>query len=325
MRRPAAIAAWLFWFPLLAAPAGCSWFGLRDGHCPVPTPEQAAMTQEINERAQGAIDRGEYELARLDLQQLVAANPKSAQPLQRLGSVLELEGRLADAEKCFRCALSLDHDYVQALIGLGEVEALKGDSASALRRFETAIEIDPHRPDSHIALGRLLEAIGKTDQALTEYFRALEFDANNPDVILRIAAIQLARSQPDQALSRLDQAVELAASNGAARALRGQAYLALRQYPQAAADFKAAASRLTNRPDVYYNLALALEGDHKLTDARRAAAEALRLAPGHPGARQLSQRLALVPESAGNVRNLPRASARTNRRSPTEAPADAAK
>jgi tetratricopeptide (TPR) repeat protein len=315
----------VFLFPLLAAPAGCGWFGLRRGGDTVPTPAQAAAAQQINERAQEAIDRGDYEQARLELLQLAAFNPKSAQPLQRLGSLLEHEGRLADAERCFRCALKLDPDYVQALIGLGDVEARKGDAASALKRFETAIEIDPHRPDSHIALGRLLEIIGQTDQALAEYFRALEFDTNNPDVIVRIAAIQIARAQPDQALARLDQAVELAGSNAEARDLRGQAYLALKQVPQAIADFRAALSRLTDRPDIYYHLALALEADHKPAAALQAAGRALRFAPNHPGALQLSQRLALATKLPGSPGASTGARGRAELHSPAEAPAEPAR
>jgi tetratricopeptide (TPR) repeat protein len=325
MRRLAVITAWVCVFPLLAAGAGCSWFGLRHGSDRVPTPEEAIETQQINERAQRAIDRRDYDQARQELLQLAAINPKSPQPLQRLGTVFELQGRLADAERCFRCALQLDPNYVQALIGLGEVEARLGNSASALKLFETAIEIDPHRPDSHIALGRLLESIGQPDQSLAEYFRALEFDANNPDVILRIAAIQLGRSQPDQALARLDQAVELAANNGEARDLRGLAYLALRQIPQAVAEFRTAVRLMPHRPDAYYHLALALEADHRPADALRTAGDALQLAPGHRGARELSQRLGLAKKpdvTPGTARSTIRRAAPV---SPIEAVAEPAK
>jgi tetratricopeptide (TPR) repeat protein len=287
------MAAWVLTSGLaLATTAGCNGLHLRgrDAHRP-PPPEQVERIQQISERAQAAIDRGDYEQARVDLVQLVAQEPDSPEALQRLGTVLMLEGRLDEAEGCFHAALARDHDYVEAMLGLGQVEALRGDAATALKRFETAISIDPRRPKAYYLLGRAREAAGQTNEALAAYFRAVEFDANDAPSIVRIAAIQLARNQPDQSLSRLDQAIELAPVDGEAHALRGLAHWKLHHIPEAIADLRAAPQRLPDRPDVYYNLALALEADHKRADARSAAEQALRLAPTDSAVRQLSERL----------------------------------
>ncbi len=239
----------------------------------------------------------------------------SAEAQQRLGMVLQLEGRLPEAEACFRAALQRDPDYVEALIGLGQVEALRGDVASALKHFETAIEIDPHRPKAHFSLGRLARIAGE--------------DRRRPGGILprpgssnRTTPRSACASRPFNwcGISRirrcrdLTSVVELAPDNGEARDLRGRAHLALRHFPQAIEDFRAAASRFPNRADIYYHLALALEADHKPADALRAAEQALRLAPDFADARGLSQRLALAVAPNGKAR--PRAKV-----AGTEAPA----
>ena len=276
----------------LASTAGCGGLGVRGRDSrPQKTTEQLERIQQISERAQAAIDRGELEPARTDLMELVNREPESAEALQRLGTVLQLQGRRDEAEACYRGALARDHDYVEALIGLGDVEAERGNSASALKRYETAIEIDPRRPKAHYSTGRILEAMGQTNQALAAYFRALEFDQNSSEVILRIAAIQLAREQADQALSRLDQVVELSPNNGEARELRGLAHWKLHHVQEAIADFRAAAERLPGRPDVFYHLALALEADNKKTEALRAVQQAVQLAPADASVRDLSERL----------------------------------
>jgi tetratricopeptide (TPR) repeat protein len=299
MRHLAVIARWGLLAWVIAAQAGCTWFGLRhDADRTRPSPQEAAQIQQLSEDAQGAIDRGDYERARVDLLQLATQTPESAEALQRLGGVFLLEQRPADAEACFRSALKCDPDYVLALIGLGEAEAQRGDLASALKRFEAAIEIDPYRSHAHFCKGRLLEAMGQPDQALAEYFRALEFDSNNPETSLRIAAIQLARNQPDQALARLDQVVELAPENAEARHFRGQAYLALRHVPQAIDDLRFAAARMPSEPQLFYELAHAYEAAQQPAEALRAAQQALRLAPNDPNARGLTQRLALTPSLA---------------------------
>jgi len=292
MRRGASIAIRCLSLSLLAASAGCGWTGARRGHPQnPPTAEQAARTQQISERAQAAIDRGDLEQARMELLQLVAQTPGSAEAHQRLGKVLQLQGRLNEAETCFRRALELDPDYVGALIGLGTIEAAKGDSQSAFKRFDMAVEIEPHDAEAHFACARQLETMGRADEALAAYFRTLEFNPLHPEVSQRIGAIQLARNQPDLALARLEQAVDLAPENGEVRLLHGRAHLMIGHTPQAIADFRAAARNLPNRADVYYFLALALDAAHQPADALKAAEQALRLAPDYADARGLSQRL----------------------------------
>ena len=154
-----------------------------------------------------------------------------------------------------------------------------------------AVEIEPHDAEAHFAQAQVLEAMNRTDQALAAYFRTLEFNPLHPQASLRIGAIQLARNQPDQALARLEQAVDLAPEDGEVRFLRGRAYLALRHIPEAVADFRAAARHLADRPDVHYQLALALEAANQPADALKAAEQALRLAPDYADARDLTQKL----------------------------------
>jgi tetratricopeptide (TPR) repeat protein len=292
MRRGAMIGIWCVLALLLSTSTGCTWSSTRRGKPQaLPTPEQADRAQKISEQAQEAIDRGDLEQAKIQMLQLVAQTPRSAEAHQRLGKVLLRQGRLNEGEACYRRALELDPDYVGALIGLGNIEAARGDLASALRRYEVAVEIEPHDAEAHFARGQVLEAMNRTDQALAAYFRALEFNPLHAQASLHIGTIQLARNQPDQALARLEQAVDLAPEDGEVRLLRGKAYLALRHTAEAVADFRAAATRLANRPDVYYQLALALDAANEPADALKAAEQALRLAPDYADARDLTQKL----------------------------------
>lgn len=292
MRRGALVGACLVCVFLLPACAGCNWTATRGGKPQaLPTPERAAASQRISERAQEAVDRGDLEQAKVELLQLVAQMPRSAEAHQRLGKVLHLQGRMNEAETCFLRANELDPDYVGALIGLGRIEAARGDFPSALRRYDAAVEIEPHDSEAHFARAEVLESMNRTDQALAAYFRALENNPLHPRASLRIGAIQLARDQPDQALARLEQAVDLSPEDGEAQFLRGRAYLALRHLPEAIADLRAAARHLDNRPDVYYQLALALQAANQPGDALQAAEHALRLAPDYADARDLTQKL----------------------------------
>src|SRR5690349_8637528 len=107
MRRRAVLAAWVLSVGLaLALAAGCSRLNLRRDDSRPATPQQAERRQQISERAQAAVDRGDFEAARSDLTQLVAEEPDSPEALQRLGTVLMLEGRPTEAESYFHAALA---------------------------------------------------------------------------------------------------------------------------------------------------------------------------------------------------------------------------
>ena len=110
---------------------------------------------------------------------------------------------------------------------------------------------------------------------------------NDPDVPQRFDC----DTQADQALARLDMVIERLPDDPEARFRRGQAYLALKQYPEALADLALAAEKLPARPDVLYTLALAHEGQDNRPGALRIAERALRLAPESTDVRVLTERL----------------------------------
>jgi len=211
MRRGALIAVFGLALGLLPGVSGCSWPGARRGSLKdALSPERAERVQAIGERAQAALDAGDLELAEWELRQLVELSPRSPEGYQRLGKVLVLRGRTDEAAVNFERALTLDPDFVGALVGLGEIEAARGDAESAIKRFEAAVEIEPRDSTAQLALGRELEALGRGDKALAAYFRALESAPFSIEASRRVASIQLARNDADQALARLNQTAEMA-------------------------------------------------------------------------------------------------------------------
>ena len=292
MRRGAVIAVKKIALLALAlAMPGCAGFhpfrGAKSRAASVQW--RSAQCQELSRKAQGAIDRHEDAEAVTLLQQLVAMEPNSAEAHHRLGRVLQTQGRLAEAEAEYRLALGFDHEYVAAMTRLGSIEEAKRHPEAALNRFDEAIEIDPNQADAHLRRGRALEEMGRTEEAMAAYFRTLEFAPNSTEARLRVATLQLDHGEPDQALARLDTLTEQDPENAEARHQRGRAHLALNHLPQALDDLKFAASRLADRPEVHYHLAVALAADHETKAALEAAGRAL--APNYADALILTQRL----------------------------------
>jgi tetratricopeptide (TPR) repeat protein len=284
---------------LAVAFSGCAVFEARPRHVLEKAharKAQAAAVRsahglELSQAAQAAIDRHDDVAAETILRQLVAFEPRSAEAHQRLGRVLQSLGRPAEAEAAYRRALELDPEYAGALTGLGSVAEAGNQPGVALARFEAAVEIAPNDADAHLGRARALEALGRADDALAAYFRTLEFAPNSVPARLRVATLQLDRNEPDQALARLDPLVEQDPDNPEARHQRGRAHLALGHIPMAVDDLTLAASKLPDRPDVHFHLALALSAAQKPGPALVAAQRALQLAPDFAAARDLTRKL----------------------------------
>jgi tetratricopeptide (TPR) repeat protein len=276
----------------LAVLAGCAH--QRPGRNEAISADQLGRRREASRVAQAAADAGDWTAARAALQTLVAEAPRSAEAHQRLGAALANEGQLETAEAAYRRALELDPEYPSALVGLAEVETRLGRLQAALGHLDEAIELDPRRPEAHLARARTLEALGRGDDAVAAYFRALQYDPNSRAALVRVAALQIDRDHPEQALLRLAQVFEVDPDDPDARHQRGRARARLGDAPGAVEDLQLAADKQPDRPDIQYDLALALTATQppRLEDAARAAGRAAALAPAWAEARALRERLA---------------------------------
>ena len=102
---------------------------------------------------------------------------------------------------------------------------------------------------------------------------------------------QKSPGKPDQALVRLDRANELLPDDPEIRYRRGLTLLALKKPKPAITDLVLAAEKAPERADILLGLAQALEADRQPERARQALERAIRLEPGSPLARDLSERL----------------------------------
>jgi cytochrome c-type biogenesis protein CcmH len=126
---------------------------------------------------------------------------------------------------------------------------------------------------------------------MSSYYESLQRDPDESLALLRVAQLQLDRNRPEAALARLERLMELRPTDPEVRLRRGRAFLALHQIPEAVADLEFAATRLPDRPDVMYQLALAREQSRDIQSAVIAANRAAELAPDSAAARNLAERL----------------------------------
>lgn len=175
-----------------------SWFNLGSSHAGQGKWNEAAHAYDQATtlrpgwpdalRASGEAWRaaGEWPLAVQRLHAAWQVFPAEATPagkaglLQALGQALERCYRPADAEACYRQALSLTPDQAALLTDLGNALKAQGMLDEALIHYRRVLELEPAAAGGHCNSGTVAQAQGDYDAAISSYRRALELD---PDLV----------------------------------------------------------------------------------------------------------------------------------------------
>ncbi|MGO9239935.1 MAG: sulfatase-like hydrolase/transferase [Bryobacteraceae bacterium] len=91
-------------------------------------------------------------------------NPADVQSEVNLATAYLEQGKLADAERCFRWALATE-ESAAAYNGLGLVAIQRQDAASARAQFERAVALDPDLVEAQLNLGLIYKMAGEIPRA----------------------------------------------------------------------------------------------------------------------------------------------------------------
>lgn len=104
----------------------------------------------------------------------LARHPGCTDHLRLLGHALMKQGRLVEAEKQLRFALSCKPDFPQLHEDLGSVLAMQSRFDEAIPELERAVKLEPTLALAHKKLGQALVAVGRGEDADESFQRYLE-------------------------------------------------------------------------------------------------------------------------------------------------------
>jgi adenylate cyclase len=199
---------------------------------------------------------------------------------------------LHDARRLLEQSLAIDPGYARAVAMLSwtylraYIEPFDGDylSPAALDRgvelAETAVRLDPHLPQARAQLGYVLLWKRQHSAAIAEFERAFALNPNFIDH--RFAVVLMFAGEPARAIDvleanlRLDPFAPSIYSSG----VMGLAHYMLRRYGAAVRSLRESVLRLPNWQHFHVWLATAYAQLGQLEEARKEAAEVLRINPG---------------------------------------------
>lgn len=132
--------------------------------------EQKSLAQELFQKAELYLQRGEAHFARELLQQAIRLHPVPDYWLALARLEAENPATLQRAIDAYRSALELDNDSVPARLGLAQVYEKLGDAVRARVQYSAVVRLDPGNLTARSALQRLASAsANKTSGSLLDW------------------------------------------------------------------------------------------------------------------------------------------------------------
>jgi tetratricopeptide (TPR) repeat protein len=126
-----------------------------------------------------------------------------------LGSVLNRQGKHAEAIPHFAEALRIKPDFFDALANMGLALRQQGKAAEAIGFYKRALRVKPDSAKAHWQLGLALADQGKNDGALQEFLKAMELAPNDFNTRMDLGLMLMRQGNLSEATSQLNEALRL--------------------------------------------------------------------------------------------------------------------
>jgi tetratricopeptide (TPR) repeat protein len=140
--------------------------------------------------------------ARREFEAAVAANPRNALALRRLGDLALDEGRLDDARSLLQRSAAVNRDPST----LAVLALVRGNVAEAIALYRRAIEQHPNRPEIHSDLAAVLSRSGREAESVVEYEKALALDPHHYEAQMNLGAALTRLNRNDEAVAWFERA-----------------------------------------------------------------------------------------------------------------------
>lgn len=243
---------------------------------------------------------GQYEQAKVYLQQAIAIDPNFFYSRYNLGIVLvilkDYPGAKMNLEKAIELGASqpeVHFELAKALRGMGDTQG----AMEQLKLYQQLKKADDDATQAAVSAGqgdRDIES-GKVDEAVRQYRDAVQAQPNNADYRYKLAVALHRKGDTAGEREQLEQAVKLDPKLAAAQNALGFLLSRSGDPDGAIQHFRLAVQAAPEWTEAWINLAATLAMDAHFPEAKQAVAKALQLDPGNAQAKELSDELARDP------------------------------
>ncbi len=207
--------------------------------------------------------------------------PQHPLPPTLIGIARQALNDLNGSREALNEAITLDNNFVPAVMAFGNLERKLGRLERALQHFEKAQKLRPDRLQTllrmamvQLSMGRFQDAVGNLEKAVFKYPTALQPRIVFGQVMFRI-------NRPEKALSIASDVLDHYPGNPGLLEVVGRSQLALRKPADAVATFRKLVDVLPDTPDSHFYLATAYRDLGDMARYESEIARALEVDPAH--------------------------------------------
>jgi tetratricopeptide (TPR) repeat protein len=223
--------------------------------------------------------QGKHAEAEAVFRKAIALKPNLADAHSNLGVVLGAQGKLAEAEAACRKAIALKPDLAAGFRGLGNALWTQGKDAEAEAAYRKAIALKPTDAGAHTGLGNALRRQGRHVEAFKAYHRAVELQPDNAVILNNLWLAWVQEGKVAEAEAACRKAIALKPDDAEAHSTLGTALLEQGKVAEAEAAFRKAVDLKPDFVEGHGNLGTALQRQGKHVEAEAACRKAIALQP----------------------------------------------
>jgi len=126
-----------------------------------------------------------------------------------LGCVLEMQGKLVEAQKCQMRALDIEPDEYMPHYNLGHVLQRQGRMEAAAGAYRRALALAPDDMEAHFNLAQVLYELGQSEDAVISFRRATECGSDSFEAHAALGATLFELKRIEEAVASYQRALEL--------------------------------------------------------------------------------------------------------------------
>ena len=164
------------------------------------------------ERAKSYVEKGQYQEALIEYQNVAQADPKDANAYYQLALIHLKLGGVANIQAAFAeltRSLELDKTNRDAQLKLGEVYLLGNEPAKAREQADLVLVSAPQNAEGLVLRGRSLINEKRYQEAAAELKKAIELDPKNMDLYIDLALAYVLANDTTAAEAALKQALTI--------------------------------------------------------------------------------------------------------------------
>jgi protein O-mannosyl-transferase len=211
--------------------------------------------------------------------QVTHNNPLAA---SLLGSLLEKEGKFAEAIEYYRAALRYTPGYPEAHFFLGHALDQQGKLAEAIVEYRKALWFKPMQEQTHLFLGAALAKQQSFQEAAEHYHAALKLNPESAIAYNNLGKLRHAEGRLDEAITYYRTAVKVDPAFAQARNNLGVLLLQKGQLAEGTAELREALRLKPDEKESQINLAQALAQQEQWREAADLFAKSVTAATADP-------------------------------------------